>query len=391
MGKKLYHGACYYPELWDEDTIQQDIDRMREVGINVVRIGEFAWSVIEPEEGNIDVSFFKEMIKRMYDNGIETIMCTPTPTPPIWLSHGRPERMHINEKREVMGHGSRQHACTNNPYFRKRAAIITTSIAKELGHLPGLIGWRLDNEFKCHVAECMCETCLSLWHEWLRNRYGVIERLNEAWGTDVWSETYQTFEQVPLTGSGPFLHHASLRTMYQLFSMEMIAQFADEQAKIIRSYSDAPITHNGSVMFSTDNERMFQNLDFASYDTYASQDNASAFLLNCDIWRHFKKTARFGFWKQVRRMRPLSKAVPCRTPMGIYKLKPCLLTPWGARDFATGCGASGVPAARFHTVPSLVHGESRRSVIKTFWRLSGQERKSNRSFFLLCPCRLMLR
>lgn len=123
---------------------------MREVGINVVRIGEFAWSVIEPEEGNIDVSFFKEMIKRMYDNGIETIMCTPTPTPPIWLSHGRPERMHINEKREVMGHGSRQHACTNNPYF-----------------------------------------------------------------------------------------------------------------------------------------------DFASYDTYASQDNASAFLLNCDIWRHFKKDRPF--------------------------------------------------------------------------------------------------
>lgn len=98
LGRKLYHGACYYPELWDEKTIQQDIDRMREVGINVVRIGEFAWSVIEPEEGKIDVSFFKEMISRMYENGIETIMCTPTPTPPIWLSHGRPERMHTNEK-----------------------------------------------------------------------------------------------------------------------------------------------------------------------------------------------------------------------------------------------------------------------------------------------------
>ncbi|MGG4030465.1 beta-galactosidase [Bacillus subtilis] len=70
----------------------------------------------------------------------------------------------------------------------KKTAIITTAIAKELGRLPGLIGWQLDNEFKCHVAECMCETCLRLWHDWLKNRYGVIERLNEAWGTDVWSE-----------------------------------------------------------------------------------------------------------------------------------------------------------------------------------------------------------
>lgn len=109
--------------------------------------GEFAWSVMEPEEGKIDVGFFKEIIARLYDIGIETIMCTPTPTPPIWFSHGRPERMHVNEKREIMGHGSRQHACTNNPYFRKKAAIITTAIAKELGRLPGLIGWQLDNEF----------------------------------------------------------------------------------------------------------------------------------------------------------------------------------------------------------------------------------------------------
>ncbi|PLV38101.1 Beta-galactosidase YesZ [Bacillus subtilis subsp. subtilis] len=134
---------------------------------------------------------------------------------------------------------------------------------------------------------------MRLWHDWLKNRYGVIERLNEAWGTDVWSETYQTFEQVPQPGPAPFLHHASLSTMYQLFSMEMIASFADEQAKIIRCYSDAPITHNGSVMFSVDNERMFQNLDFASYDTYASQENASAFLLNCDLWRNLKQGRPF--------------------------------------------------------------------------------------------------
>lgn len=50
----------------------------------------------------------------------------------------------------------------------------------------------------------MCETCLRLWHDWLKNRYGVIERLNEAWGTDVWSETYQTFEQVPQPGPARF-------------------------------------------------------------------------------------------------------------------------------------------------------------------------------------------
>lgn len=293
MNGKLYHGACFYPELWDEDVLDEDIRMMKRAGINVVRIGEFAWSRMEPEEGRIAVGFFAGVIRKLYDNKIETVMCTPTATPPIWLTHGHPERMHVNEKGETMGHGSRQHACTNHPHFRERARMIIEHIAKELGELPGLIGWQLDNEFKCHVAECMCETCNTLWHKWLEDRYQTIDRLNEAWGTGVWSETYQRFEQVPQPGPTPFLHNSSLRTMYQLFSMDKISEFAREQAEVIRAYSNAPITHNSSVMFGVDHEDLFKSLDFASFDTYASQENSAAFLFNCDLWRNIKKGRPF--------------------------------------------------------------------------------------------------
>ncbi|MEC1344741.1 beta-galactosidase [Bacillus haynesii] len=293
MNGKLYHGACFYPELWDEDVLDEDIRMMKRAGINVVRIGEFAWSRMEPEEGRIDVGFFAGVIRKLYDNKIETVMCTPTATPPIWLTHGHPERMHVNEKGETMGHGSRQHACTNHPHFRERARMIIEHIAKELGELPGLIGWQLDNEFKCHVAECMCETCNTLWHKWLEDRYQTIDRLNEAWGTGVWSETYQRFEQVPQPGPTPFLHNSSLRTMYQLFSMDKISEFAREQAEVIRAYSNAPITHNSNVMFGVDHEDLFKSLDFASFDTYASQENSAAFLFNCDLWRNIKKGRPF--------------------------------------------------------------------------------------------------
>ncbi|MFT0802251.1 beta-galactosidase [Bacillus swezeyi] len=293
MNRKLYHGACFYPELWDESVLEEDIRMMKETGINVVRIGEFAWSKMEPEEGKIDIGFFVNVIKKLYDHQIETVMCTPTPTPPIWLTHEHPERLHVNEKGETMGHGSRQHVCTNHPYFRERARLITENIAKEIGGLPGLAGWQLDNEFKCHVSECMCETCKTLWHKWLKERYQSIDRLNEAWGTDIWSETYLRFDQVPQPGPTPFLHNSSLRTMYQLFSMGKIAEFAYEQAAVIRSYSDAPITHNSSVMFGVDHEELFRGLDFASFDTYATQENSAAFLFNCDLWRNMKKGRAF--------------------------------------------------------------------------------------------------
>lgn len=289
MGKKLYHGAAWYPELWGEDVLEQDLALMKEAGINVVRIGEFAWSAMEPEEGRIDIGFFVTIVRRLYEEGIGTVMCTPTPTPPIWFSHNHPERMYVDEQGRTMGHGSRQHACTNHPVFRGKAARITEEIAKAMGGQPGLIAWQLDNEFKSHVSECMCTTCLGLWHRWLEERYGTVERLNDAWGAKIWSEDYRSFDQVPQPGRVPFLHNSSLQTMYRQFSMEKIAEFADEQAAIIRKYSDAPITHNSSVAFHLDNERLFRGLDFASYDTYASFENRAAYLLNCDLWRNIKR------------------------------------------------------------------------------------------------------
>ncbi|MFC0212009.1 beta-galactosidase [Paenibacillus chartarius] len=289
MSSKLYHGAAWYPELWEEEVLAQDIELMKEAGINVVRIGEFAWSRMEPNEGQIDLSFFVDIISRLHANGIEVVMCTPTPTPPIWFTHGHPERMYVNEQGQVMGHGSRQHACTNNPVFREKAAIITEHIARAVGRLPGVIGWQIDNEFKAHVAECMCSTCLGQWHQWLEQRYGTIGKLNEAWGAYIWSEDYRSFDQVPQPGAAPFLHNSSLRTMYQQFSFEKIAEFSDEQAAIIRRYSDAPITHNSSVAFHVDNERLFRELDFASFDTYATFDLVPNYLINNDLWRNFKR------------------------------------------------------------------------------------------------------
>lgn len=292
-GKRLFHGAAYYPELWPESAIDRDIELMKELGINVVRMGEFAWSTLEPDEGHISLDFFTRVMDRLHAAGIGTVFCTPTATPPVWLTHGHPERCFVNQDGEVMVHGARQHVSYDHPAVQAVCWRIVKAIARALGRHPGLVAWQIDNELKCHVAEDYSAASEKGWHEWLKKRYGTIDRLNEAWGTEIWSERYQSFSQVPPSRKTPFLHNASLMSAYLQFSRDAIAEFQDTQCEIIRRYSRAPITHNMNPGFAVSQERMCRNLDFASFDAYPAHTNHTAIPLYCDLFRDAKPGRRF--------------------------------------------------------------------------------------------------
>ena len=293
MNLELLYGVAYYPELWDKEKISSDIEHMHELGINVARMGEFSWSTMEPEEGLINLDFFINTIKTLNNNHIKTVFCIPTPTPPIWVTHNHPERLHVNSDNVRMSHGARQHICTNNQYFRQRSRIISEEIARQISPLNGVIAWQIDNELKGHVSECHCETCCKLWHEWLESRYGSIAVLNETWGNAIWSQEYLDFNQVPVPLPTPFAHNPALSTAYKRFHREKVTEFQNELAAIIRQYSDAPITHNSSMKHYVDNELLFSELDFASFDDYHDCDNPQGMLMDYDLWRNIKPGKSF--------------------------------------------------------------------------------------------------
>jgi beta-galactosidase GanA len=45
---RFWFGVCYYPEHWSEEDRLKDADLMSEAGVNVVRMAEFAWDIMEP-------------------------------------------------------------------------------------------------------------------------------------------------------------------------------------------------------------------------------------------------------------------------------------------------------------------------------------------------------
>ncbi len=285
---KLFHGACYYPELWPEADVDRDIASIKAAGLNVVRMGDFAWSHLEPSEGQISTALFVRVMDKLHAAGISVVFCTPTASAPVWLSHGHPERMFVDAESRVMSHGARQHVSYEDPAVRAACFRIVEQLGRDLGKHPALIAWQIDNEFKCHVGEDFNPSAVAHWRRWLAKRFGTIERLNEAWGTDIWAARYQSFDQVPAPVRTPFLHSASLSTAYRMFCRESIAGFMDEQSAILRKHSAAPITHNFAPAFSVNLERMTSDLDFVSFDDYPSASSWDTVVFDNDLFRAAK-------------------------------------------------------------------------------------------------------
>ena len=268
---RFYYGSPYYPEHWDAETRSQDPERMAAAGWNCVRMAEFAWDLIEPVEGQFDFSLFDETIQRMQAQGINTILCTPTATPPRWLTQKQPDMLRVNADGVVMQHGSRQHACYSSPTLREYSRKITRAMADHFQKTSGVIGWQTDNEINCQMAECHCPSCQESFREFLLEKFqGDIRALNKAWGTAFWAQTYTDFDQIqtPCEGKPTHANPAQLLDYYRYISWS-VARFQHDQVVILReAQPEWFVTHNGAFRHIDYRGPFTQDLDFFGYDVY---------------------------------------------------------------------------------------------------------------------------
>ncbi|MCQ2612514.1 MAG: beta-galactosidase [Treponemataceae bacterium] len=270
-GNSIDLGVCYYPEHWDEKLWKTDLDRMISAGLKTIRIAEFAWNLIEPHENSFDYSFFDRFLDLAKTKGIQVIFCTPTATPPAWLTEKYPEVLNADIDGHLIHHGSRRHYNYNSPVYREFAARITEKSASHYAKHPAIIGWQLDNEFNCEANEFYSKSDDQAFRVFVQKKYGSLDELNKAWGTVFWNQTYSDWNQVHLprrtnsSSPNPHLHLDYLR-----FISDSVNTFASAQAKIIRKYAKPGdfITTNG-LFGNIDYVRLTkESLDFMTYDSY---------------------------------------------------------------------------------------------------------------------------
>jgi beta-galactosidase len=263
--RRLDLGAAYYPEHWPESRWPEDIRLMKDAGLTVVRMGEFAWSAMEPAEGEFDFDWLERAIELLAQAGIETVMGTPTAVPPAWLVEQHPDILATDETGLQVQFGNRCHYCVNSTEFHGATHRLVEAMAARFGDHPHVIGWQIDNEYN---RVCYCDHCREQFHRFLRTRFGTLENLNERWATRYWSETYSAWEQIALP-IGP--HNPGLMLEFKHFITASYARFQKLQVDLLRPHLDPRIwiTHNFMGWFDGfDHYQMTRDLDMASWDWY---------------------------------------------------------------------------------------------------------------------------
>ncbi|HEV2557888.1 MAG TPA: beta-galactosidase [Microvirga sp.] len=264
-------GVCYYPEHWPEDWWREDARRMRDLGIDYVRIGEFAWSRIEPESGRFEWAWLDRAMDVLHEAGLRIVLGTPTATPPKWLIDRHPDILPVDEKGQVRGFGSRRHYSFSAPAWIEESRRIVEAVARRYGEHPGLAGWQTDNEYGCHDTILSWGAHdLAAFKGWLRRRYQTPDQLNEAWGNVFWSMELTSFDEVYLPNLSVTEANPAARLDFWRFSSEQVVAYNRMQADILRRHSPGRfVTHNFMGLFHDfDHWDVGEDLDFATWDSY---------------------------------------------------------------------------------------------------------------------------
>jgi beta-galactosidase len=266
----LFHfGASYYPEQCAGGEVESDAPLMREAGFNLVRMGEFAWSRLEPDDGRFDFSWLDNAVATLARHGIRTLLGTPTAAPPKWLTDKHEDICQVMADGQRREFGRRRHYCVNSDHYHRYTGRIVTALAEHFKDNPDVIGYQLDNEFMAEQPHCYCEVCRKKFQAWLRQKFGSIGELNRRWGLEFWSQAYRNFDEVILPKPG---HNPSALLDQHRFFSDSFLNYARLQADCIKRISPTKtVTHNicsSGFLNLLELYKLGAQLDIVSVDNY---------------------------------------------------------------------------------------------------------------------------
>ncbi len=308
----LIFGVDYYPEQWPQKLWDSDFARMTQMGLQAIRIMEFAWTILEPRENEYDFTLFDQAIELAHKHKLQVVLGTPTATIPVWLFEKDPTILQKHPEGFVRQFGDRRQMCYNAPLYIEQSKKIVQQIAKHFAGHNAVIGWQVDNEIGHEGSDqCVCVHCQKKWPQWLQKKYGSIDSLNQTWGTVFWSTKYSDFSQIPLPQKA--LHtqqNPALLLDYHRFQSDGAVGFVQNQVDILRAHikqNDWISTNIYAPPMSPiiDMEKIFDSMDFTGFDNYpvwGDMNEPLPYYFNAYVLsyiRGLKKSRNFTIFEQI--------------------------------------------------------------------------------------------
>ncbi len=363
---RIWYGGDYNPEQWPEEVWHEDVRLMQQAGVNLVSIGIFAWSYLEPQPGQYEFAWLDRLMDLLYDHGVHASLGTATASPPPWLAHRHPNSLPVTADGVKLWPGGRQAYCLHSQAYMKAASALVTRLAERYKDHPALAIWHINNEYGCHVSECFCDVSAVAFRKWLYERYGTVDELNRAWGTAFWSQRYGQWDEINPPRRAPTFANPTQQLDWRRFSSDSLIALSDMETEILRRITpDVPVTTNFMGFFKpADYRKWAHREDVVSLDTYPDPSDAFAAAQNaaqCDL------TRSLGDGKPWMLMEQTSSAVNWR-PRNVLK-QPGQMRLWSMQALARGANtvmffqwrAARAGAEKFHgaLVPHVGTQDSR--------------------------------
>ena len=341
-------GVCYYPEHWLEQVWAEDAARMVDAGLKWVRIGEFAWSRLEPKPDEFQFEWLDRAISTLADAGLKIILGTPTATPPRWMLDRHPDMLAVDAEGRPRKFGSRRHYCFSHEGYLEESKRITRILAERYGPDTRIRAWQTDNEYGCHdTVISYSDAARTAFRTWCADRYGSVEALNEAWHNVFWSMEYDRFDQIDLPNLTVTEANPAHVMAFRRFSSDQVVRFNRAQTTILREHSKADLIHNYMGRETAfDHFDVGADLDIVSWDSYpigflsdrtpATEAHRARFLRQGDpdmqAFHHdlYRATGRGRMWVMEQQPGPVNWAPHNPAPLpGMARL-------WAWEAFAHG-------------------------------------------------------
>lgn len=287
------HGGDYNPEQWLDrpDILEEDVRLMKKAGMNCATLGVFSWSVYEPTEGEFHFNWLEKIMDRLYENGIYTILATPSGARPAWLDAAYPEAIRVSSRGVRDHHGNRHNHCMSSPKFREKLSVIDRKLAERFGRHPGLLMWHVSNELG---GECFCPICTQRFRDYLSDKFDHdIEKLNQAWWTAFWSHRYNSFDQIEPPFENGERSIMGLNLEWKRFTTFSMNDFMRSEIAVLKEVTpNIPVTANFMELFyGLDYRKMADSLDVISWDSYPRFHNDYESFADTMLWNAFQHAA----------------------------------------------------------------------------------------------------